>query len=105
MANMKKCEEILTWLKHKNHDIIFLQGMHCCKSKETVWHKFWENRIGFCHGIYQIKGVAILFSKCFDSQKLKNIFQDKNGHFIFLALDINSVSVSCVIYMLLMFIT
>ena len=64
MANMKKCDEILTWWKVKNHDIIFLQEMHCCKSKKKEWHKLWGNGIVFCRGTTN-KEVQLYFQNVF----------------------------------------
>ena len=49
-----------------------------------------ENGIVFHHGTTNSRGVIILFSKHFDSQKLKNIYKDINGYFIILTSDIDS---------------
>ena len=67
--------------------------MHCCKGKQKVKHKLLENKIFSATELPTQGGIVLLFSKYSDNQKLKNIYNNINGHFMILTLDINYVTI------------
>ena len=58
-GNIKRTK-VLTWLKKKQEDIIFLQETHSTLVLENTWKKEWGGTIYFSHGATNSTGVAIL---------------------------------------------
>ena len=61
LANPKKRELVLNWLKAKREDIILLQESHTTPDTEAHWRSIWDGDIIFNHGQSNSTGVTILF--------------------------------------------
>ena len=60
LGDKTKRNKVLTWLKGKPENIIFLQETHSTVELEDEWKKEWEGDIHFSHGASNSTGVAIL---------------------------------------------
>ena len=90
LGDKTKRNKVLTWLKGKPENIIFLQETHSTLELEDEWKKEWEGDIHFSHGASNSTGVAILI------KNKENITIDKardicQGRVLLLEVTYNSV--------------
>ena len=60
LGNAQKRKSVLTWLKSKPEDVIFVQETHSTPGTERDWKRDWGGEIFFNHGASNSTGVAIL---------------------------------------------
>ena len=71
LGNKHKRDLVLSWLKSKQEDIIFIQESHSTVENERDWKNIWEGEIIFNHGTSNSTGVAILVKqRCLGDVKI-----------------------------------
>ena len=64
LGEKNKLQKVLTWLKKKQENILFLQETHSTIEAEDTWKKVWGgDQVYFSHGASNSTGVAILIKK------------------------------------------
>ena len=57
LRDHQKRREIFNFLKHKSHDIIYLQEAHSSREIENKWVKEWGGKISFSHFTSRARGT------------------------------------------------
>ena len=60
LGNTAKRNSVLTWLKGKPEDIIFVQEAHSTPHTESAWKRAWGGEVLFNHGASNSTGVVML---------------------------------------------
>ena len=64
LGDQNKLQKVLTWLKEKQENIVFLQETHSTIELEDNWKKvLGGDQVYFSHGASNSTGVAILIKK------------------------------------------
>ena len=72
LGEKNKRKKVLTWLKNKPEDVIFVQETHSTCTTEKDWRNVWGGEIIFNHGTSNSTGVAILIKRNSGIKILKN---------------------------------
>ena len=85
-----KREQIFSWCKDKQADIVFLQETFSTGEVEDRWRSMWDGPIYFSHGSNHSKGVLVLISPKVEIE-ITQVLQDIEGRFIFIDCKIEGV--------------
>ena len=85
-----KRKKVFHWLKKKKANLYLLQETHSTLNDELNWRGEWGADIYYSHGDSESRGVAIGFNIPFD-HKVNDAHRDREGRYIILDMDINSV--------------
>ena len=91
LGNAQKRKSVLTWLKSKPEDVIFVQETHSTPGTERDWKRDWGGEIFFNHGASNSTGVAILV-KNNTHVKIKSHRNIGQGRVILLEVECDSVN-------------
>ena len=86
-----KKRKVITFLKRKKYDIVFLQETHLSPQEAEKFGKIWGGHVFFSAGSSKSRGVIILVNKHLQFKCLKQ-FKDKLGRVIIVLAEIQGQS-------------
>lgn len=92
MRDYEKRRKIYTYFKEKQVDILCLQETFSVKTDEKFWKSEWGGLALFSHGVFNSRGVSILFRRNLDV-KIIDVTKDFEGRFIVCSAKINGKNV------------
>ena len=98
LGNRLKRKAIFNYLKHKQLDVIFLQEVHCVKSKIALWQTEWGSRWYASSGDTLSRGTAILFRPGSKVEMVKTVV-DHDGRNVIVNIKVNQTEITlCNLY-------
>uniref|UniRef100_A0A3B4Z9Q3 exodeoxyribonuclease III n=1 Tax=Stegastes partitus TaxID=144197 RepID=A0A3B4Z9Q3_9TELE len=89
LGNPIKRKKVMTMLKNKNHDVVFLQETHMSKEESEKLCVGWVGHVFYSIGSSKSKGVIILVSKQLQFKCIRQI-KDNSGRVIIVLAEIQS---------------